>query len=189
MYCGSCIHDNALASALQRKGIDFALIPTYTPLRTDEPGASIDRVFYGGINVYLQQKMGIFRHTPSFVDRLLNSRTLLNSLARFSGSTRAEDLGALTVSVLEGEDGAQKKELAKAGALVERGFPARPRAIDQFNVFGHGQRDETGTRYSRFVFSARRRYLPRRIDRTVQIEGAEVLARSGKGCRWICSHL
>ena len=37
MYCGSCIHDNALASALQRKGIDFALIPTYTPLRTARP--------------------------------------------------------------------------------------------------------------------------------------------------------
>lgn len=122
MYCGSCIHDNALASALQRKGIDFALVPTYTPLRTDEPGASIDRVFYGGINVYLQQKMGIFRHTPSFVDRLLNSRTLLNSLARFSGSTRAEDLGALTVSVLEGEDGAQKKELAKLVRWLKEDF-------------------------------------------------------------------
>ncbi|MCE2435729.1 MAG: hypothetical protein J4F29_22875 [Candidatus Latescibacteria bacterium] len=122
MYCGSCIHDNALASALQRKGIDFALIPTYTPLRTDEPGASIDRVFYGGINVYLQQKMGIFRHTPYFIDRLLNSRTLLNSLARFSGSTRAEDLGALTVSVLEGEEGPQKKELAKLVRWLKEDF-------------------------------------------------------------------
>ncbi len=131
MYCGSCIHDNALASALQRKGIDFALIPTYTPLRTDEPGASIDRVFYGGINVYLQQKMGIFRHTPSFVDRLLNSRILLNSLARFSGSTRAEDLGALTVSVLEGEDGAQKKELAKLVRWLKEDF--RPDLVQLTN--------------------------------------------------------
>ena len=113
MYCGSCIHDNTLASALQHKGVDFALIPTYTPLRTDESDASIDQVFYGGINVYLQQKIGIFRHTPWFIDRLFDNRTLLNSLARFSGSTRAEDLGALTVSVLQGEVGPQKKELAK----------------------------------------------------------------------------
>ena len=99
--------------------------------------------------------MGIFRYTPSFVDRLLNSRILLNSLARFSGSTRAEDLGALTVSVLEGEDGAQKKELAKLVRWLKEDFQTRSRAIDQFDVFGHGQRNETGTRYSRFVFSAR----------------------------------
>ena len=113
MYCGSCIHDNTLAAALKRKGVDIALIPTYTPLRTDEPDASIDRVFYGGINVYLQQKSKLFRHAPDFVDRLLNGRVLLKSLSWFSGSTRAEDLGALTVSMLKGELGAQKKELGK----------------------------------------------------------------------------
>lgn len=122
MYCGSCIHDNALAVALQRKGIDFALVPTYTPLRTDEPGASIDQVFYGGINVYLQGKMGIFRHTPWFIDRLFNTPSLLNGLARFSGTTRAEDLGALTVSVLEGENGLQKKELAKLVRWLKQDF-------------------------------------------------------------------
>ncbi|MBT3602512.1 MAG: glycosyltransferase family 1 protein, partial [Candidatus Latescibacteria bacterium] len=95
MYCGSCIHDNTLATALQKKGVDIALIPTYTPLRTDEKDASIDRVFYGGVNVYLQQKVGLFRHTPWFIDKLFNGRTLLNSLGRFSGSTSAEDLGGL----------------------------------------------------------------------------------------------
>ncbi len=132
MYCGSCLHDNALASALQRKGVDFALVPTYTPLRTDEPAASIDRIFYGGINVYLQQKMGIFRHTPHFIDRLLNSPTLLNSLSRFSGSTRAEDLGALTVSILDGEDGAQKKELAKLVRWLKEDF--RPDLVQLTNA-------------------------------------------------------
>ena len=113
MYCGSCIHDNTLTLALQKKGVDIALIPTYTPLRTDEKNASIDRVFYGGINVYLQQKLGLFRHTPWFVDKLFNSRALLNGLGRLSGSTSAKDLGELTVSVLQGELGPQKKELEK----------------------------------------------------------------------------
>ena len=64
MYCGTCIHDNTLATALKRLGVDVALIPTYTPLRTDEQDVSIDRVFYGGINVFLQQKWSLFRHTP-----------------------------------------------------------------------------------------------------------------------------
>ena len=113
MYCGTCIHDNTLAAALQRKGHDVALIPTYTPLRTDETDVSIDRVFYGGINVYLQQKLGLFRHTPWMLDRLFDRPSLLNGLSRFSASTSAQDLGALTISVLQGEEGQQKKELAK----------------------------------------------------------------------------
>ena len=113
MYCGTCIHDNTLAAALQRKGHDVALIPTYTPLRTDEADVSIDRVFYGGINVYLQQKSALFRHTPWMLDRLFDSPSLLNGLSRFSASTSARDLGSLTVSVLQGEEGQQKKELAK----------------------------------------------------------------------------
>ena len=62
MYCGSCMHDNTLAAALMRRGVDVALIPTYTPLRTDEESVSLDRVFYGGINVFLQEKLGLFRH-------------------------------------------------------------------------------------------------------------------------------
>ena len=113
MYCGTCIHDNTLAAALQRKGHDVALIPTYTPLRTDETDVSIDRVFYGGINVYLQQKSSLFRHTPWMLDRLFDRPSLLNGLSRFSASTSAQDLGALTISVLQGEEGQQKKELAK----------------------------------------------------------------------------
>jgi hypothetical protein len=80
MYCGSCMHDNTLVLALQKMGVDIALIPTYTPLRTDEQNVSIDRVFYGGINVYLQEKLGLFRHTPWFVDKLFDRRALLNSL-------------------------------------------------------------------------------------------------------------
>ncbi len=107
------MHDNTLVLALQKMGVDIALIPTYTPLRTDEQNVSIDRVFYGGINVYLQEKLGLFRHTPWFVDKLFDRRALLNSLGRFSGSTSAEDLGSLTVSVLQGELGPQKKELKK----------------------------------------------------------------------------
>ena len=61
MYCGSCLHDNTLAGALLRMGHDVSLIPTYTPIRTDGTDFSIDRVFYGAINVYLAQKASLFR--------------------------------------------------------------------------------------------------------------------------------
>ncbi len=113
MFCGSCLHDNTLAAALARQGHDALLIPTYTPLRTDEPDVSQKRVFLGGINVYLQQKLGLFRRTPWFVDRLLDARPLLRWMARFAVKTEAEDLGDLTLSILEGEHGHQSKEVDK----------------------------------------------------------------------------
>ncbi len=113
MYCGSCMHDNTLAAALQKKGHQVALIPTYTPMRTDETNVSINKIFYGGLNVFLQEKFSFFRHTPWIFDKLLNRPGLLNWLSRFSSTTNAQDLGALTVSVLKGEDGNLKKELNK----------------------------------------------------------------------------
>jgi glycosyltransferase involved in cell wall biosynthesis len=113
MFCGSCLHDNTLVAALARRGHDALLVPTYTPIRTDEPDVSQKRVFLGGINVYLQQKLGLFRHTPWFLDRLLDARPLLRWVSRFAVKTQAEDLGDLTVSVLEGEHGHQSKEVAK----------------------------------------------------------------------------
>ncbi len=113
MYCGSCIHDNTLAAALQEKGHQVVLVPTYTPLRTDEPNVSVKHLFYGGINVYLQQKLPLFRHTPWSFDQLLDRPSLLNWISRYARATSAKDLGSLTVSVLEGEEGPLKKELSK----------------------------------------------------------------------------
>lgn len=120
MYCGSCLHDNTLAAALIRLGWDALLIPTYTPIRTDEKDVSQKRVFFGGINVYLQQKCSLFRYTPWFVDRLLDLPRLLRWVSRFAVRTRAEDLGELTLSMLQGEHGRQRKELAKLVAWLEQ---------------------------------------------------------------------
>ena len=113
MYCGSCLHDNTLAAALLALGEDVVLVPTYTPLRTDEPNVSIDRVFFGGINVYLQEKVPLFRHTPWWMDRLLDHPALLNQVSRRAGSVDPTQLGELVVSMLRGETGHQRKELAK----------------------------------------------------------------------------
>lgn len=55
MYCGSCLQGNTLAAAVRKAGEDAILAPLYTPLRTDEDNQSINRMAYGGLNVYLQQ--------------------------------------------------------------------------------------------------------------------------------------
>jgi len=111
MYCGSCLHDNVLAAALLRRGEDVLLIPTYTPLRTDDPNVSLPQLFLGGINVYLQQKFALFRHTPRWLDRFLDTPRLVSWLAARGASTAPEELGDLTVSMLEGDRGYQRKEM------------------------------------------------------------------------------
>jgi len=114
MYCGTCLHDNTLAAALQAMGHEVSLIPTYTPTRTDEKSVAGKRIFFGALNVYLQQKMSLFRHTPWLLDRLLDSPRLLNVIGKLgASSTDAKMLGELTVSMLEGEKGHQAKELDK----------------------------------------------------------------------------
>jgi glycosyltransferase involved in cell wall biosynthesis len=113
MFCGSCMHDNTLVSALVAAGHDALLIPTYTPIKTDEDDVSQERVFFGGINVFLQQKSSLFRRTPWFLDRLLDGRRLLNWVSRFAVRTEAQVLGDLQVSMLKGEHGYQRKEIAK----------------------------------------------------------------------------
>jgi glycosyltransferase involved in cell wall biosynthesis len=113
MYCGSCLRDNTLASALRAAGHDVQLIPTYTPTRTDEANVSQARVFLGGINVFLQQHLAVFRRTPWALDRLLDSPALLRLATRWGVSVDPVRLGTMTVSMLHGPDGFQRKEIDK----------------------------------------------------------------------------
>lgn len=113
MYCGNCLRDNTLAATLIRQGHDVTLVPLYTPIRTDETDVSLDQVFYGGLNVYLQQRLSLFRHTPRLLDGVLDAPGLLRWISRFAIDTDPHLLGALTLSVLEGEEGRQQKELRR----------------------------------------------------------------------------
>lgn len=118
------MHDNRLVAALRAQGRDAVLVPLYTPLLTDETDVSIGRVFYGGINVYLQTAASFFRHTPWLLDRLFDSRPLLRAAGRRASATRPADLGALTVATLAGDDGPQRKELEKLVLGLRRLRPA-----------------------------------------------------------------
>jgi len=111
MVCGSCIRDNRVVATLIAQGRDISLLPLYTPIRTDEEDVSLSQVKYGGINVYLRQ-LGV-RWLPGWMERLFEAPWLLRRVMRFSSSVRAEDLGPLTVSVLQGEEGAQLTEIQR----------------------------------------------------------------------------
>lgn len=113
MYCGSCLRDNAMATELMARGHDVLLLPVYTPTLTDEPNVSNDHVVLGGISAYLEQYVPFFRKSPRWLDRLWDSKTALNLATRRSISTNPKMLGEMTVSVLKGEGGFQRKEIDK----------------------------------------------------------------------------
>ena len=97
MYCGGCMRDNALTAALRRLGHDALQIPLYTPLTTDEADNSIDRVFFGGVNVYLQQKSKLLNHLPKWLDKKIDSPEFLRFATGFGMKTNPADLGDMTV--------------------------------------------------------------------------------------------
>ncbi len=111
MYCGSCLHDNTLAAELLRQGEEVVLVPIYTPIRTDEIDVSQPRVFFGGINVYLQQKWAFFRRTPRWLDKWLDHPALLRLVSGRASSVNPAALGDLTVSILRGEEGTSARNL------------------------------------------------------------------------------
>lgn len=113
MYCGSCMRDNALAAELIRQGVDVTLLPLYTPIRTDEESVAVEKVFFGGVNVFLQQKIPLLRHLPGFLDRWLDHPALIKKLTAKAVEVDPKELGALTLSMVKGESGYQKKEVLR----------------------------------------------------------------------------
>jgi glycosyltransferase involved in cell wall biosynthesis len=111
-YCENCLRDAALVKALRRLGHEVLMVPLYLPLAADktEPVSNAP-IFFGGVNVYLQQKLALFRKTPRWIDRWFDARPLLEWAGRKAGMTSARELGETTVSMLQGEHGRQVKEL------------------------------------------------------------------------------
>jgi glycosyltransferase involved in cell wall biosynthesis len=136
MFCGSCMHDNTWARALRKAGAEVTLIPAYTPIRVDEQDASLSRVFLGGVNLYLDYHLPLWRKIPRPLVRWLDSPALLNVVSRFSVSSDAKDLGALTIALLDGETGPQRREIEDLADFV--GPQLRPDVLCLSNILMGG---------------------------------------------------
>ena len=121
MYCGNCFHDNTLVAALCAQGHDATMLPLYLPIHVDEEDQSAGQpIFFGGVNVYLEQKSAFFRHAPRLLHRLLNARGLLEWAAGRAAKTRASDVGDILLSMLQGEAGHQNREISELVAWLRR---------------------------------------------------------------------
>jgi glycosyltransferase involved in cell wall biosynthesis len=128
MYCGSCLRDQALVTALRKRGHNALLVPLYLPLtlETTEPAADAP-IFFSGVNVYLEQKLPWFRSAPRWLHDWLASPKVLKWAAGKAAKTRPEDVGDLTLSMLRGEEGHQARELDELIGWLQRS--ARPDVI------------------------------------------------------------
>ncbi len=163
-------------------GADVLLVPTYTPLRTDEENVSDSHLFFGGINVFLQQHSSIFRHTPWFVDALLDRPGVIQLVTRGGPRIEAEKLGGLTVSMLQGEHGQQRKEVRKLVHWIKH--EARPDMVHLSNamLIGVAARDSQAG-HPGADDALGRRHLSGEGAAAVLCPGAAGAARAGRGHR------
>ncbi len=133
-YCENCLRDQALVRALRTQGHDVVMVPLYLPLQNESQETLTDvPIFFGGVNVYLQQKSGLFRKTPRWLDKPLDNPALLTWASHKASMTSARDLGETTLSMLQGEDGLQVKELDRLIGWLARD-PVKPDVIILSNI-------------------------------------------------------
>ena len=112
MYCGNCFRDNALVAEWRKMGHDAVMASLYLPMTLDEEDQSAGApVFFGGINVYLEQIFPLFGKAPDWLRSWLASPGLLKWAGGRAAKTRADQLGDLTLSMIQGELGNQARDL------------------------------------------------------------------------------
>ncbi len=150
MFCGSCMHDNTWAKALMDLGHRVTLIPTYTPIRVDEENLSTTDVYLGGINLYLDYRLPFWRKVPRIFTRWLDSPWVINLATKMSVSNNASQLGALTLAMLDGEQGPQKREIEELVAFITKDL--KPDVICFSNALLTGVLATLRTKFSGPIF-------------------------------------
>jgi len=111
-YCGNCLRDSGYTKSLRNLGHDAIMLPIYLPLTIDQTDVKDETpLFYGAVNMYLKQNFKIFRNMPLWLEHFFNSNAILRYAAKKAGSTRADGLEEMTLSMIEDKEGALNKEL------------------------------------------------------------------------------
>lgn len=134
MYCGSCMHDNALAAAMKAAGEDVSLFPLYTPMRLDEESVGEQQIFYGGIKAYLMQKYPRPFFGRDLLLRVAGSQAILRLMPYFDIGSAVDPVAnaQLTISMLKGEEGNQRELLRELVQWIKSTY--RPDVIHVTNA-------------------------------------------------------
>ena len=123
--------------ALRAQGHDVTMVPLYLPLVTDGESANPELpVFAGGINLFLKQKLPLFRKAPRWLQRWLDSPQMLLRAAKRASMTSARQLGELTVESLRGVQGRQAEDWQRLMEWI--GTTAKPDVLSLSNGLLNG---------------------------------------------------
>lgn len=117
-YCGNCFRDNLHANALRRAGHDVIVMPLYLPLK-HESFKSDTPLFFPATSFYVAQKFFKKRNMPKWMEKMLSTSAALDVAASFSGSTSAEGMEGLTLSMINGTDLAFKEQVKSLVKWIE----------------------------------------------------------------------
>jgi glycosyltransferase involved in cell wall biosynthesis len=124
MYCGNCFRDNALVAEWRKMGHDAVMASLYLPMTLDEEDQSKTApLFFAGTNVYLSQIFPLFGKAPDWLRSWLASPALLKWAAGRAAKTRADQLGDLTLSMIQGELGNQARDLGELISWLKNDKP------------------------------------------------------------------
>src|SRR6266511_3334681 len=134
MYCGSCMHDNALAAGMKAAGEYVSLFPLYTPMRLDEESVGERQIFYGGIKAYLMQRYPRPFLGRDLLLRVAGSQAILQMMPRFDIGSAVDPAAnaELTISMLKGEAGNQRELLRELVQWIKSTY--RPDIIHVTNA-------------------------------------------------------
>ena len=107
-YCGNCFRDNLLAQALLKQGHDVIIMPLYLPMKISTQGVP---VFFPATSYYLEQALFKKGKMPSWMRKAVGSPKMLGLAASLSGTTSAAGMEGMTMSMIEGLDGAFLKNM------------------------------------------------------------------------------
>jgi len=102
-YCGNCFRDNLHASALRKLGHEVIIMPIYLPLK-HESLQTLTPLFFPATTFYTAQKFFKKRKMPKWLEKVTASPRLLKFAASMSGTTSAEGMEDMTLSMIIGED-------------------------------------------------------------------------------------
>jgi glycosyltransferase involved in cell wall biosynthesis len=121
-YCGNCYRDMIFVRAIRKvPGIKASAIPLYLPPDNSTVASGLDKnVFFGAISMYVREKIPFFRNMPAFMDKILDSSSMLRMAARQAGTTNTAGLEEMTLHMIEGDNAFRKHEVDRLVKYLEK---------------------------------------------------------------------
>jgi len=111
-YCGNCFRDNLQANALRKAGYNVIIMPLYLPLKHKSFLADTP-LFFPATTYYAEQKLFSKGKMPKWMERLTSSNVMLKFASSMSGTTSAEGMEGMTISMIKGEDAAFQNQVSR----------------------------------------------------------------------------